>query len=135
MQLEGQPLGEKDQGSTVAVGAVGIALLMLSFVGAANMVVDEYAKGALRTAVDEAAQVGAAVGGPGAIAACLQESAAVRASLMRGPLGAGVAVTCQVEGDLMVATATGSLPSLLPVLPRFSLSVTGVSVMTAAPAQ
>ena len=124
-----------ERGSTVVLGAIGIAVLLVTLTGAANVVVDEYAKGALRTAVDEAAQAGASAAGPDAVAACLQESAAVRANLLRGPFGADVTVACQVVGGLMVATATGSLPSLLPVVPRASVSVTGVSVMQEAPAQ
>jgi hypothetical protein len=124
-----------DRGSTVIVGAIATAMLLLVFAGAANVVLDEYAKGALRTAVDEAAHVGATTGGPGAIEACLGESATVRANLLRGPFGSRVVVACRVEGELVVATATGSLPSLLPALPRLSVTVSGVAVMREVPAQ
>jgi hypothetical protein len=126
---------ERDRGTAALVGTIGVLLLVLVFAGAANIVLDEYAKGALRAAVDEAAQVGASTYGPGSVEACLEESAAVRANLLRGLFGRGVVVSCQVEGELMVATASGSLPSLLPVIPRFAVSVTGVSVMQEAPAQ
>jgi hypothetical protein len=38
-------------------------MLMLLFVAALNFVLDEYAKGALHAAVDDAAQAGATAGG------------------------------------------------------------------------
>ena len=116
------------------VGVVAITLLLLLFAGATNIVLDEYAKGALRTAVDEAAQAGAAAGGSSL--ACEREAAQVRGALLRGDFGAGVSVTCGTNGDgLMVATASGSLPSLLPVVPAIRVAVSGFSVVQAPPAQ
>lgn len=120
-------------GFTVVLGAIGIAILLLIFAGTANLVLDEYAKGALRTAVDEAAQAGATAGG--SITACETEAAQVRSNLVRGPFSAGVSITCAADGTLMVAVAKGALPSLLPPVPSLHVSVTGVSVIEEAPAQ
>jgi hypothetical protein len=123
----------REGGFVVVLGAIGIAILLLLFAGSANLVLDEYAKGALRTAVDEAAQAGATAGG--SVAACETEAARVRASLVRGPFSAGVNITCEAEGPLMVAVARGDFPSLVPPVPRLYVSVTGVSVIEGAPAQ
>jgi hypothetical protein len=114
-------------------GVVAIAILMVVFVGAANFVLDEYAKGALRTAVDEAAQTGATSGG--SLSACLAEASQVRGDLLPGPFGAGVSVTCRVEGREMLASASGVLPSLVPEVPRVHVSVVGLSVIEEAPQQ
>lgn len=121
------------------VGVIAVALLLVLFDGATNLVLDEYAKGALRTAVDEAARAGAAAGG--SLAACEDEAARVRSGLLRGGYGAHVRVSCGVvdggagTGGLMVASASGSLPSLLPAVPRLRIAVRGVSVLQGQPAQ
>jgi len=39
-----------ETGSAVVTGVIGIVLLLVVFIGALSVVVDEYAKGALRTA-------------------------------------------------------------------------------------
>jgi hypothetical protein len=117
----------------VVTGVVAIAILMVVFVGAANFVLDEYAKGALRTAVDEAAQAGATSGG--SLSACLAEASQVRGDLLPGPFGAGVSVTCRVDGTEMLASAAGVLPSLVPEVPRVHVSVVGLSVIEEAPHQ
>jgi hypothetical protein len=107
--------------------------LTLLFVGATNLVVDEYAKGAVRTAVDEAAQAGAAWGG--SLSACQAEAAQVRKDLLPGPFGAGVEVTCRLDGDEVVATGMGYLPSLVPTVPRVYVSIEGLSVVQGVPPQ
>ena len=109
------------------VGVLGIALLTLVFVGAMNLVVDEYAKGAIRTAVDEGAQAGAAAGG--SVTVCRAEAAQVRRDLLPGPFGAGVVVTCGVQGDTVVAAAQGYLPTLVPPVPRVHVSIEGLSLV------
>ncbi len=122
-----------DAGSAVVTGVVGIAVLLALFVGALNLVVDEYAKGAVRTAVDEAAQAGAT--GGGSVIDCEARAAQVRANLLPGPFGRGVMVYCGLEGNEMVAEAVGNLPSLVPPVPSLHISVTGSSVVEDMPSQ
>ena len=127
-------LASCERGSTVVVGAAGIAFLLVIFAGCTNFILDEYAKGALRTAVDEAAQAGAAAGG--SLQACQAEAEQVQRGLLHGSFGADVTITCQViAGGLMLATASGDLPSLVPAVPRLQVSVSGLSVVQGAPAQ
>ena len=106
---------------------------MMVFVGALNFVLDEYAKGAVRTALDEAAQAGATFGG--SLSTCEAEAAEVRAGLLPGPFGQGVRISCRVEGDEILATANGNLPSLLPAVPRVRISMVGLSLIENAPGQ
>ena len=108
-------------------------MLMLLFVAALNFVLDEYAKGALHAAVDDAAQAGATAGG--SLRACQGEAAEVKANLLPGPFGDGVTITCSLEGDSVVAVASGRLPSLVPPVPRVEVSVVGLSVVERAPVQ
>jgi hypothetical protein len=113
------------------VGIVGIAILTLIFVGALNLVVDEYAKGAVRTAVDEAAQAGAASGG--SLSVCQAEAAQVRSNLLPGRFGRDILVTCTLDGDEVVATAVGYLPTLVAPVPRVHISVEGLSLLPTGP--
>jgi hypothetical protein len=106
---------------------------MVVFVGALNFVLDEYAKGAVHTAVDEAAQAGAT--GGGSVTTCQAEAARVRAALLPGPFGDGITIYCIEDGSEVVATADGELPSLLPPVPRVRVSIVGVSLITQVPPQ
>jgi len=97
------------------------------------MVLDEYAKGSLRAAVEEAAQAGADAGG--SLSACEAEAAEVRADLLHGPFGAGVRISCSLRGGDVVALASGDLPSLVPPVPSLQVSEVGFSQVQRAPAQ
>jgi hypothetical protein len=106
---------------------------MFIFVGALNFVLDEYAKGAVRTAVDEASQTGGTSGG--SVGACEAQAAQVRAELLPGPFGAGVQISCSVDGDEVLASASGSLPSLVPLVPQVHVSIVGFALVEKGPAQ
>jgi len=107
--------------------------MLVIFVGATNVVLDEYAKGAVRTAVDDAAQAGATAGG--SLGTCQAEASQVRANLLPGPFGAGVTIRCTVEGDEMLALAQGDLPSLVPPVPTVHVAIVGLSLIGEAPEQ
>lgn len=116
-----------EEGSAALVGAVAAAILLLSFTGATNVAVDEYAKGAFRTAVEEAAQSGAAAGG--SVAACESEAAQVRRNLLPGGFAGDIEVGCVLEGAAVVAVATGTLPTFVPVVPPLHISVQAFSLV------
>lgn len=120
-------------GSAVVAGAVAIAILIVVFIGGLNFVLDEYAKGAIHTAVDDAAEAGATAGG--SLSACQAEARQVQGGLLPGPFGSGISVTCSEEGDEMVASAGGALPSLLPLVPRVHISLIGLSIIEETPSQ
>ncbi len=115
------------------VGVVAIAILMMVFIGALNFVLDEYAKGAVHTAVDEAAAAGATA--DGSLSICQAQARQVQSTLLPGPFGHGVSVTCSEEGDEMVASAAGALPSLLPLVPAVHITLIGISIIAEAPTQ
>jgi hypothetical protein len=122
-----------DAGSAVVTGVIGIVLLLVVFIGALSVVVDEYAKGALRTAVDEGAQAGAAAGG--SVTSCETKARQVGDNLLRGPLAGAAAVSCHIEGDEMVASFAGTVHGFSPPVPPVRISVTGFSVIEEVPAQ
>jgi len=100
---------------------MAIAILMIVFIGGLNFVLDEYAKGAIHTAVDDAA--------------CQAEARQVQGNLLPGPFGGGISVTCSEDGVEMVASARGALPSLLPLVPRVHISLVGISIIAETPSQ
>ena len=106
---------------------------MLLFVAGLNFVLDEYAKGAVHTAVDDAAQAGATAGG--SLGACQAEGSQVMADLLPGPFGAAITITCSLEGGSIVASALGTLPSMVPAVPRVHVTAVGISVVEKAPVQ
>lgn len=111
----------------MVAGVLAIGLLLVVFMGATSFSLDEYAKGAVRTAVDEAAQAGAVAGG--SLGTCQQQAALVIGSLLHGSLGDDVKVVCTQVGTEILARGSGALPTLVPGLPTVNISVVGVAVV------
>jgi hypothetical protein len=122
-----------ETGSALIAGVFAIGLLLVLFLGALSMVVEEYLKGALRAAVDEAAQAGATAGG--SLISCELKGAQVSADLIPGPFERGVVINCRVQGNLMVASFAGDVHGLIAPVPPLHMSVLGFSVIEAVPAQ
>ncbi len=105
------------------VATVGLSLILLVLF--ANLLVDLYARGAVRDALDEGVRA-AAPAGRGR-PECEERAREVVDGLLHGALGRDVRVSCEAEGATMVARAEGTLPSWLPfvVSPwRISLTAT-----------
>ncbi len=107
-------------------GVLALLVLMTLVVGSLNVVLDEYAKGALRSAVDEGAQAGAT---SGSTALCAQTAVRARKGLLPGPYTSRTVITCRVEGAFMQASATARLPSLLPLVPAVTVHLIGLSAI------
>ncbi len=91
--------------------AVAWSLVLLVLI--ANLLVDLYARGAIRDALDDGVRAGAPVGA--SVAACEQRAHEVVSGLVRGPLLQTV-VHCREEGAFVVADAAVTLRSWLPTL-------------------
>ena len=82
-----------DRGSTALITLFAMLISIVVFMAALNLIIDEYGKGAIRTAVDEAALAGSqqgAAGGP--VGACQAKAAEVMAGLLNGPFGKQVTI-------------------------------------------
>jgi len=99
------------------------ALSLLVFVALANLVVDLYARGVVRAAVDEGARAGAAL--DTSPEDCERRARDVLANLLSGSAGRSVRVTCREVGGSMHAEAQVALPSWIPGMPSWSFSVSG----------
>ena len=123
-----------EDGNAAVVSLVAIGLCLIVFFMAANLIVDSYAQGVLRTAVDEGAQTGAAQGAPGgAVGACQAKEAEVMSGLLSGPFAKDVNLSCAVAGDAITASASGRLPGWLPPIPAVAVHALGTSVLEANP--
>ena len=123
----------REHGSAIVTGVIAIALLMLVFLGAVSFSLDEYAQGAVRTAVDEGAQAGAVAGG--SVVACQQEAESVMSGLLHGSFGQDVKIVCSQSGSELVARGSGDLPTLVPGFPVVHVSVVGVAILEELPQQ
>ncbi|MDZ4826219.1 MAG: hypothetical protein SGJ13_07105 [Actinomycetota bacterium] len=94
------------------VATVGFSMVL--FVLVANLLVDLYARGVVRDALDEGAR-SAAVEGADA-ETCRARAQQVLDDLLRGPVGNDIEIECEFDGAFVVARAEGSLPAWLPML-------------------
>jgi hypothetical protein len=93
------------------VAATALSLLLLVLV--ANLLVDLYARGAIRDALDEGVRAAAPV--DATVDACEARAREVLDALVRGPI-ADVDLECRQDGAWVVADARVSLESWLPML-------------------
>ena len=110
----------------------GTALALLAFVMMANFVVFLYARGVVRSAVDE----GARAGGPvdATPADCESRAHDVVADLLGGGLGRSVSVSCRESGGVVTARAKARFSSWIPgVIPDWSFTLGGTTVKEREP--
>ena len=115
--------GDTQAGLVTIQLVAATALSLVVFVGLANLVVDLYARGVARAALDEAARAGAPV--DASTADCAARAHEVLAALLGGGLGRGVRVACRELRGAMHARATVVLASWLPGIPAWSFSLEG----------
>jgi flagellar basal body-associated protein FliL len=122
------------RGSAALSILLGMLVVLVVFMAGTNFVVFEYAQGAVRTAADEAARSGSqqqAAGGP--VGACEAKAAQVMGNLLPGPFGSDVTITCAIQGNSVVATATGRYPGWLPPVPALAVHIVGSSQLEVSP--
>jgi hypothetical protein len=108
--LTSEPAGE--DGFTTVQYVATIALTMLLLVLFANVLVDLYARGAVRDALDEGVRAAAPRGG--SVQVCEARAGEVVSGLLHGPFGRNVDIECETDGGVVRARARGSFPSWLP---------------------
>jgi hypothetical protein len=92
--------------------AVGLSFLLLVLV--ANLLVDLYARAAVRDALEEGTR--AVVPADAVPAACVDRAESVMQNLLRGPIGRDIHIRCETDAGSVTATAEVRLPSWLPGL-------------------
>jgi hypothetical protein len=107
------------------------ALSLLVFVALANFVVDVYARGVVRSAIDEGARAGAAV--DTSPADCERRARDVLANLLAGAAGRSVEVSCREVDRTMHARARVVLPGWIPGVPAWTFTIEGSVVKEQVP--
>jgi hypothetical protein len=117
--------GERGFVTVQYVLAVGLSFVLLVLIG--NLLVDLYARAAVRDALEEGTHAVVPVDArPGA---CLERAQAVVRGLLRGPIGRGVRVRCGVEVGVVTAVADVRLPSWLPgIAPDWRFTVHAIAI-------
>ena len=107
------------------------ALSLLVFVAMANFVVDLYARGVVRSAVDEGARAGATI--DASAGDCERRARDVLGNLLGGAVGRAVRVSCLEVDGVMRARADVSFRGWLPVVPTWSFRLDGSVTKEHAP--
>lgn len=100
------------------------ALAMVLFLALANLVVVQYGRGALRSAVEQ----GARAGSVGGVAVCEARARDVIADLIGGRMSDGAALTCALDGTDVVASASVTFESWTPLTPDFEFTTSARAV-------
>lgn len=102
------------------------SLLALSlFVVLANLVVVQYGRGALQSALEQGVRVGSVSGDPGR---CVEKVNEVVGQLLGGQMSEGLDIDCEIDGAGVVATAETVFESWTALTPDFEISLTSRSV-------
>jgi hypothetical protein len=103
----------RDDGFTTIQYVIAVAWSLLLLVLVANFLVDLYARGAVRDALDDGVRAAAPMSSP--VPVCEQQAREVVHGLVRGPL-VEARIHCTTSGELVAAEATVVLRSWLPML-------------------
>lgn len=104
--------------------ASGLALVF--FLALANVVVVQYARGSVRSALDQGVRAGAI---NRSVDACEARVAEVVDGLLGGTIGDSLAFECRVSGGMMVATGSVSVQSWTPFTGDYSVSLEAGAVL------
>ena len=97
------------------------ALTLVLFLALANMVVVQYGRGAIRSALDQGVRVGAVTG---SIVDCEQRVALVLSQLLGGAMGESAVTSCEIEGALVTARGVALFESWTPFTPDLPVEIT-----------
>lgn len=112
---------ETQEGFVTLEHVLAVALALVLMVGLTNLVLVQYARGVVRTALEDAVRAGAraVASSDHAVAACQATAEGVHGDLLPGTLGDGVHIDCASDGEVVRATAEAVFPSWLPGVPAW----------------
>lgn len=125
-------MGDERGSSTPAV-LMAVGMAMIFFVAIANLIVYQYAAGAVRAALDQGVRSESYAGAvPGTCAASIDETLD---NLLGGSYGSAVTRTCVIDptGPTVVATATANFPSIAAWVPDWTFTAEARAVKEVAP--
>lgn len=105
---------------------LAVAFSLLLFVMLCNAIVYQYGRGVIRSALDEGVRSGSRASG--STSTCQEAAEEVRHGLLGGPIGAHVSLRCGLVAGQVRATASGYLPSWLPLVPDWPVELSATAV-------
>jgi Flp pilus assembly protein TadG len=114
-----------DRGVSSIQFVLAAALALLLFLALANLVVVQYGKGAVRSALEQGARAGTTAGP----SRCEDIATGVVQDLLGGRMSDDLELSCVESGGAMVASASVSFESWTPLTPDFELSLTARAVV------
>jgi len=117
--------GIADRGVSSIQFVLASALALILFLALANLMVVQYGRGAVRSALEQGARVGT-LGGPGV---CEETAIRVVENLLGGRMSDDLELSCAGSGDAMVASASATFESWTPLTPDFTISLTSQAVV------
>lgn len=108
-----------DRGVSSVQFVLASALALILFVALANLVVVQYGKGAVRSALEQGARAGTTAG----VAACEDTANGVIDSLLGGRMSDGLVLDCVQSSGAIVASATVEFESWTPLTPDFEFTL------------
>lgn len=118
-------LARDDRGFSSLQFVLASAFTFLLFIALANLVVVQYGRGAVRSALEQ----GARAGSVGGVVVCEMTASSVIADLLGGRMSDDLALSCVVEDGAVVASASATFESWTPFAPDFSFSLTSRAVV------
>ena len=106
--------------------ASGLGLVL--FLALANLVVVQYGRGALRSALDQGVRVGSV---SQSSERCQQRIDEVLGQLLGGTMGDGVAADCEIAAGVVSASATAVFPSWTPFSADFAVELSATATLEA----
>lgn len=101
------------------------ALALILFLALANIVVVQYGRGAVRSALEQGSRAGSVSG----TAQCEQTTRRVIEDLLGGRMSDDITLSCSIAGGQMSASAEGTFESWTPFTPDFDVSLTSAAVV------
>lgn len=109
---------------------VGLTLVMVVWV--ANLAIDLYGRGVVRSAMDEGARAGSRVDAD-SVAACEDRAGEVLSNLLGGIMGDGVKVSCSETDGVVRSRAEVTFASWLPPVPDCTFHASGAFLKERSP--
>jgi hypothetical protein len=120
----------RDRGVTSVQFLLASGLGLLLFLALANLVVVQYGRGALQSALDQGARVGAVSSSE---EECLQRIGAVLGQLLGGRMGDSVVTSCGVGPAVVTASGRAVFASWTPFTTDFVIEMTAQATRESPP--
>jgi hypothetical protein len=123
-----QPPRLSDRGVSSVQFLIASGLGLVFFLALANIVVVQYGRGALRSALDQGVRVGSV---SQSTERCEQRIDEVLGQLLGGSMGDGVTAECEISAGVVAASASAVFPSWTPFSADFEVEMTALATLEA----